>query len=128
MSKNDKASAKKRRFFASFYHAGKGLKAAFFRERNIRIFMIISILALLTGYFLKISTTEWLIIIFAISTNIVAELFNTAIEVLCDRVSPKKDNKIAKAKDISAAAVLLLSMMALAIGLVIFLPRVIQLF
>jgi len=98
------------------------------REQNIRIFVIVGILVLLAGYLLDISKTEWLILLLVISVTFVAEIFNTAIEVLCDKVSLKKDARIGAAKDIAATAVLTMSLMAAAVGAVIFLPKVIALF
>jgi len=128
IEKNNKASENKRRFFASFHHAGKGLRYAFIREQNIRIFVIVGILVLLAGYLLNISKTEWLILLLVISVTFVAEIFNTAIEVLCDKVSLKKDARIGAAKDIAATAVLTMSLMAAAVGAVIFLPKILVLF
>ena len=124
VDKKPKNPVGRRGFLNSFYYAGKGAKTAFQRERNIRVFVIVTVLVFLLAYFLNISTTEWLILIFIIGTNFIAELFNTAIEVLCDKVSPTKDALIANAKDISAAAVLLMSIASLAIGIAIFLPKI----
>jgi len=119
---------KKRGFFASFRNAGNGLKEAFHRGKNIRIFIIIMILVMIAGYFLGVSTVEWLILITIMGISFVAEVFNTSIEVLCDKVSPKKDAHIAVAKDIAAAAVLTLSIVAVIVGLTIFLPKILAFF
>ena len=56
-----------------------------------------------------------------------AELLNTAIETLCDVVSPDHDTAIARVKDVSAGAVLCSALGALAVGCVIFGPRLIAL-
>ena len=55
------------------------------------------------------------------------ELFNTAIETIVDMVCPNKDNMAKKAKDISAGAVLMNAIMSLIIGILIFLPKIINL-
>jgi len=128
MANNGKAPTEKKRFFSSFKYAARGMRLAFLKGRNIRIFVIIAVIALLAGYFLKISTIEWLFLIFTIGVTFGSELFNTALEVLGDKITLKKDAQIAVVKDIAAAAVLTLSVMSVAVGLVIFLPRIIQLF
>jgi diacylglycerol kinase len=51
------------------------------------------------------------------------ELINTAIEVLVDKISPEYDRQAGNIKDISAAAVLITALMALIIGLIIFIPK-----
>jgi undecaprenol kinase/diacylglycerol kinase (ATP) len=56
-----------------------------------------------------------------------AEIFNTAIELLVDYISMEKNDVARDIKDISAAAVLLISMGALVTGLVIFIPKLIPL-
>lgn len=127
-TKSNKAPNKKRGFFTSFRYAGNGLRAVFYRGKNIRIFTIIIVLVLLAGYLLNVTTVEWLILIMIMSITFVAEVFNTSIEVLCDKVSPKKDPHIAIAKDIAAAAVLTLAIASAVIGTTIFLPRLITLF
>ena len=55
-----------------------------------------------------------------------AELFNTAIETIVDMISPEKNDKAKLAKDISAAAVLAVSIGAAVIGIIIFLPKIIN--
>ena len=127
-TKSNKAPNKKRGFFTSFRYAGNGLRAVFYRGKNIRIFTIIIVLVLLAGYLLDVTTIEWLILITIMSVNFVAEVFNTSIEVLCDKVSPGKDPKIAIAKDIAAAAVLTLAIASAVIGITIFLPKILAFF
>ncbi len=54
-----------------------------------------------------------------------AEAFNTAIEKLCDKVSPQTDSLIKIAKDVAAGAVLLFVFAAVTVGLIVFLPKII---
>ena len=56
----------------------------------------------------------------------IAELFNTALETLVNLVSPEFNPKAGHVKDISAAAVLIAAIMALIIGVLIFLPKIID--
>ena len=73
---------------------------------------------------LDISSFEWLIILLLFALVISLELINTAIERLSDVVQPEIDNRIGIIKDISAAAVLWTSLMALIAGILIFIPKI----
>jgi diacylglycerol kinase len=74
---------------------------------------------------LRISSGEWLWIILAIGAVWFAEAVNTAIERLADAVTREHDPNIKFAKDCAAAAVLIASSVALLIGLIIFVPRLV---
>ncbi len=108
----------------SFVYAFKGIAHAFKTQANFRIHLLISALVIMGGFWYGISTAEWIWIIFAIGMVISAELFNTALEILTDLVSPCKNEKAGKAKDLAAGAVLMAAITAAAIGLVIFLPKI----
>lgn len=53
-----------------------------------------------------------------------AEGFNTALEKLCDKVSPEYSPLIGTAKDVAAASVLLFVLASVTVGLIIFLPKI----
>lgn len=110
----------------SFRFAWNGLKVLFTEEPNARIHLYLAIAALILGFVLKISTTEWLFILFAIGLVFMMETVNTAIENLCDFVSPEKQEMIKKVKDLSAAAVLISAFTAAIIGLLVFFPHLFQ--
>jgi diacylglycerol kinase len=112
-----------RRFLDGFVNAGKGIRQAFIRETNIKVFVIIAALVVIAGIWMEISAIEWSILVIVIGLNLVAELFNTALEVLCDKITTKVDTKICAVKDISAAAVLVFTITAAVVGLIIFIPR-----
>ncbi len=75
------------------------------------------------GLIFHLSGIEFAITILAISSVLAAEAFNTALEELCDKFQPTHDPHIAKIKDLSAAAVLLVVIGAFIVGVVIFLPH-----
>ncbi len=56
-----------------------------------------------------------------------SELLNTAVEMLTDLLHPDRGPAAAAVKDVSAAAVLLTAGLAVAVGLLVLLPRVIEL-
>jgi len=82
---------------------------------------------MIAGFLLKISSAEWLFVVFAIGLVLALEAANTGIEYLSDFISPKKNDSIKKVKDVMAASVLIGSSAALIIGILIFFPKVIEL-
>lgn len=97
-------------------------------ERNVQITVIISIVTILIGLILKISKTEMLILLLWVFGVGTAEYLNTAIEKLGDRVTKDYDEQIKHVKDLSAAATMILSIGAVVSCLLIFIPKVVQLF
>ena len=106
----------------------EGLSAAARTEQNMRVHIAAAMLAILLGIFLKVTATEWLVIVWCIGAVVGMELVNTAVEKLCDFVSPEKRPEIKLVKDLSAAAVLVISLAALIAGLIIFVPRILLIF
>jgi diacylglycerol kinase len=112
----------------TFKHAINGITHVFKNEQNFKIHSIAAILVIIAGFFFSIDKTEWMIIIIAITSVITLELLNSAIEYLCNFVSPDYNNKIKIIKDASAGAVLISAIGAFILGLVIFVPKFILLF
>ncbi len=125
MAKN-KFSIKKR--LKSFKYAFSGLLLFLKTEHNAWIHIFAALMAISFGIALKISTIEWLFLVVAIASVLSAEAFNTAIEKLTDMAKPSYNDIAGVIKDISAGAVLIVAIAALVTGLVIFLPKIIQLF
>ena len=107
----------------SFRYAIEGIISAIKGEAHLRFHIVIANLIAVFAYVYEISKVEWAILTVSIFAVISAELFNTAIEAVVDIAMPYKNQKAKKAKDISAAAVLILSMCAAIIGLTIFIPK-----
>lgn len=111
----------------SFSYAFNGLKILIKEEHNARIHMFATIVVVMAGFVFKISVNEWFAVLFAIGFVMTVEIINTAIENMADIVSPEKDKRIKKIKDLSAAAVLISALTALVIGLIIFIPKLLDL-
>lgn len=122
--KQEKFSLKKR--IQSFSHAFNGIKVLLVEEHNVWIHLIAMCIVVVFAFVFKISLTEWVALIFAIGFVLVTEVVNSAIENLADFVSADKHELIKKVKDISAAAVLMSAIAALIVGLLIFIPKVIN--
>lgn len=113
----------------SFKYAFWGIETLFRETPNAVIQLVAAIAAILSGLFFNITNAEWLILILSIGGVLTMETINSALENLSDYASKKEMHPtIRKVKDLSAAAVLIMAIAALAIGLVIFLPRIIHLF
>ncbi|MGN7786767.1 diacylglycerol kinase [Niabella sp. 22666] len=115
-----------KKMLRSFGYAVSGLRAVARSEQNFRIHLLLAALAILLGWGLNISMLDWVLIIGCIAAVMGAETMNTAIEKLCDVVSPQYHDKIKVVKDLAAAAVLIVSIGALITGGIIFIPRIIH--
>ena len=123
--KREKFSIKNR--LRSFGYAFNGLKVMFIDEHNSRIHLVAAILALALGWFLKLSANEWTLLVIVIGSVFSAELFNSAVENLADFISPANHEKIKKAKDLAAGAVLVSALVAVVMACIIFLPKIVLL-
>ena len=108
----------------SFRFAFHGLRVLFVEEHNARIHLLLAVLEIALGFYLNISIQEWIALVFAIGFVLTAETYNTAIENMADFVSESKNEHIKKIKDLCAAAVLISGITALAIGLMVFVPKI----
>ena len=126
MKKQEKFSIAKR--LKSFTYAFNGLKVLFQEEHNSRIHLFATVCVIVMGALFKISVLEWVAVAFAVGLVFSGEIFNSAIEDLSDVVCPERDDRIKKVKDLTAAAVLVNAITAAAIGLLVFIPKIVRLF
>ena len=103
-----------------------GIKSAIKSEKNMKIHVLASILVTAFGFFFKLEPLEWVACILAIVIVIGSEMLNTAIETVVDLVSPNINPLAKKAKDIAAGSVLVMAIGALLVGLIIFIPKIIN--
>ena len=117
-----------KRIISSVKNSWNGLKVAYKNEQSMYIHLVCTNILLLFSFFLKISMIQWLIIIAIIGLTLVIELLNTAIESTVDLVT-KDFHPLAKiAKDTASAAEFVLSVTSAVIALMIFIPKIIELF
>ena len=112
----------------SFGFAWKGVVSLFRREPNAQVHLCAAVLVVLAGLLFSISALEWCVVVLCIGCVFMAEGFNTALECIADKVSPGFDPMIGRAKDVAAGAVLLFVAASVAVGLIIFLPKIYGLF
>ena len=114
-----------KRLINSFGYAFEGIKQAYLGEQNMRIHFFMASLVIIFGFFLKISYMEWLVCLLLIGLVIMAEFINTAVEYVVDLASPKVHPLAKAAKDTASAGVLMMAIISAAIGLIIFVPKLI---
>lgn len=115
-----------KRLLNSFKYASEGIKQSYKGEQNLKIHTFIAILVVVFGFFLKISYVEWLICLVLIGLVLMAEFFNTAIEYVVDLASPKIHPLAKAAKDTASAGVLMMAIISAIVGLVIFVPKLLE--
>ncbi len=121
---------KKKIGFKKFLYALRGFYTALKEEISLVIHVIISVLVIGVGVFLykQMTSLDWCIIVILISVIISSELVNTAIENIVDTSKFEYNYNIQKIKDIAAASTLILTISSIIVGLIIFIPKIIQLF
>jgi diacylglycerol kinase len=112
----------------SFKDAFTGLYYCFSTQRNMGIHAALGGLVMVLAYLLRVTMLELVLLLSVISAVLVAETFNTALEKAVDLATRDQNNLAHIAKDVAAGAVLLTSLLALLVGLIIFGPRLWQLF
>ena len=110
-------------FLRGFTHAFRGIWIALKSQRNLRIHAVATVFGGGLGLGLKIDPWEWCVVILSCGLVWMAELVNTSIEWLADRVTMERDESIRNIKDTAAGAVLAASMTAAAAGALVFVPR-----
>lgn len=114
------------RYWKSFCHAVNGIIYCIRYEHNMIIIIIAAIVVTILGFVFKISLSEWLFIISMIGSISACEMINSSIEALVD-LTTQEINPLAKiSKDTASSATLLLCITSLIGGLIIFVPRIIE--
>ena len=124
--KNDGFTLRKR--LRSFKFAFNGIKLLITREHNAWIHCFTAVCVIIAGVAFGISTTEWIAVTFAIGTVLAAEAVNSSIEAIADFVSPGYNEAIKRTKDLAAGAVLIIAIAAAIVGLIIFVPKIMEIF
>ena len=112
----------------SFKYAFNGIFLLLKNEHNAWIHAFAAIIAVCAGFYFGITKQEWIVVVIAIAMVFTAEAFNSAIEVLVDKISPGFDDAAGKVKDMAAGAVLIAAIATAIVGIIIFGPHILELF
>ena len=108
----------------SLGYALKGMWYLFLYHRNMRIIFLLGMTAFLLGVFFQLKGIELIALCVTITLVFMAEIFNTAIEMLMNMLTTKYHIRIKLIKDIAAAIVLITCLNALAVGFALFYKRI----
>ena len=115
-----------KKFFNAVVFAFQGINQFFSRDRNGKIQLVIGITAIILGFTVSLSSFQWILVLFCIGLVISLEMINSAIEKYCDLITTNFHPGIKIIKDVAAGAVLVASITSLIIGLIIFIPALVQ--
>jgi len=104
----------------SFLNAFRGVFLMLKSERNFQIEVLAFFINLFLILYLKLSTTDTVLILIVSFGVLSSEIFNTAIEKLCDIVQPEFDKRIGFIKDIAAGAVVVMTILSVVVGILVY--------
>lgn len=117
-----------RRLSKSFRDAYRGLKHSITYERNFQIELIVAVFVLTLILVFKVKNWEAIVLILMIMWVLIMELINTVFERIADIIKPRIHPYVRLVKDIMASVVLISSLVALVVGIIIFLPYIREIF
>lgn len=119
-------SLDKKKLKHSFKYAFNGIKLCINNEQNMLIHFTVATLVIICAFIFKLSKIEWIICLLLIGIVFMMELLNTAIENVCDLVTKEENKYVKVAKDTAAGSVLVISIVSAIIGLIIFIPKLME--
>jgi len=106
--------------FESLKFATRGIIYLFLYHRNMRIIFLLGVTAVLAGFAFQLNAIEVVALSITVALVFMAEIFNTAIEMLMNMLTVRYHIRIKLVKDIAAGVVLVTALNALAIGYILF--------
>ena len=113
-------------FRTSFKNAGRGMLYLFLHHRNMRIIFMIGLVALLLGFLLNLKGIELIALCITVTLVFMAEIFNTAVELMMNAITEEYHIKIRLVKDIAAGIVVITCLNAAVIGYILFIRKLIK--
>ncbi|MDF2930982.1 MAG: diacylglycerol kinase family protein [Chryseobacterium sp.] len=104
----------------SFINSFRGIWMMLISERNFQIEVVALLINLFLIFYLKLSNIDTILILIVSFGVLSAETFNTAIEKICDIIQPEFDKRIGFIKDISAGAVILMTIVSVIVGIFVY--------
>ena len=115
-------------FFKSLSFAINGIKYCFKMEKHYKFHIFAFILIMILSFLLKLSSIEFIFIIAVSFLVIITEMLNTCVEVIVDMINKDYNVLAMYAKDLGAGAVLISSILAVIVGLIMFIPKIMRFF
>lgn len=115
-----------RQFVRSISHALHGIGVAIKTEQSFRIQLIAAVCAFGLGFFFRVSRNEWILLLLLIGAVLALELLNSVLERMVDTFKPRLHPMVGEMKDLMAATVFVISLIAFIVGVLIFFPYIFQ--
>lgn len=115
-----------KQFSRSLSHAFRGLKYTIKNEKNFQNELFFGFLVVGAMIYFGTTRTETVVLIIIIMAVLIMELLNTIMERVVDILEPRVHPYARLIKDLMAASVLLTSILAVIIGLIIFVPHILK--
>ncbi len=103
-----------------FRHAMRGVYMAVVQEPNMRVYLVIIALVLLAGFVCGLERWAWVAILVCFALVISAELLNTCVERICDKITTQRDGLIRDIKDMAAGAVFVCALLSVGVAVLVF--------
>jgi diacylglycerol kinase (ATP) len=110
----------------SVQHALRGVWTMLRSQHNAWLHLGATVVVAGAGLAVRLTLVEWCLIVLAVVSVWTAEALNTALEFLCDVASPDFHPLVQKSKNVAAGGVLITALGALAVGLLVFGPRILH--
>jgi len=110
----------------SFRYAFAGIAHLIRHEHNAWIHLTATLVVFGAGFYFELERIDWALVILAISLVWLGEGLNTAVELLANAITTERHPLIGHAKDVAAGAVLISALGAAAIGLLVFVPKLLS--
>ena len=104
----------------SFLNAFRGVFLMLKSERNFQLEVLAFFINIILIFYFQLSNIDTTLILIVSFGVLSAEIFNTAIEKICDFIQPEFDKRIGFIKDISAGAVILMAILSVVVGVLVY--------
>lgn len=114
-------------FVTSCQYALRGLHYVYQHERSFRMQCMVALCALVGTVLFRFDIWECVLVLLLCASVLTLEVLNSAVEVVLDILKPRLSAQVGVAKDIMAGAVLLVSLCSAIVGLIVFVPHILEL-
>jgi diacylglycerol kinase (ATP) len=109
--------------FKSIGFALKGAYKLITTEHSVMVQSSLAVIMIIAGFYFDINRYEWIMQILAFGLVLSIEGLNTAVEKIADFIHPEFHDRIGFIKDIAAGAVMFAALSAIAVGMLIYIPK-----
>ncbi len=113
-------------FSKSLSFALRGLRYVIRNEKNFQNELAIGLAVVVAMIYFQVTRAEMIVLVIIIMAVLIMELVNTILERVVDILKPRVHPYARLIKDLMAASVLLTSILAVIVGIIIFIPYIMK--